>query len=429
MGKQKRKWTNEEEEALKSGIKKHGVGKWRLILNDPRFASSLSNRNNIDIKDKWRNLLKYGDRETYVKHPPPSSSNRSKKVPIEEISDPKDNHNRCTVICKRRKTPNDTANETSKTKLVKDLYESEDYKNPCTITRKKSGTRSTRVTKGSRKGVVEEVNDSHDYLNPCNVTRKKSGSRSMRVNQGSKKDVVEEVNDSRDYRNPCTITPQRFGNCKKNISQDCISRKMSSEIVQNYLGNLWLNFSEDKKSAFTYLDPLWYVLYSDDSNKEKVLRWIKKKDVFSRRYVFFPIVYGGHWMVIILCHLGGSLGSTTNTPCILLLDSMAKTDHSSRLEPMIKKFVLNIYEKSGRTEDPKLLRKMPFLVPKIPQQRDSEECGVFVLYYITLFVKNAPESFNISDGYPYFMKKDWFNFEELDNFRETLDSISKNVSI
>ncbi|KAF8114281.1 hypothetical protein N665_0039s0045 [Sinapis alba] len=56
MGNQKLKWTEEEEEALLAGVKKHGPGKWKNILRDSDFAGSLSNRSNIDLKDKWRNL-------------------------------------------------------------------------------------------------------------------------------------------------------------------------------------------------------------------------------------------------------------------------------------------------------------------------------------------------------------------------------------
>ncbi|KAG2259552.1 hypothetical protein Bca52824_078846 [Brassica carinata] len=56
MGNQKLKWTEEEEEALLAGVKKHGPGKWKNILRDPDFADPLSNRSNIDLKDKWRNL-------------------------------------------------------------------------------------------------------------------------------------------------------------------------------------------------------------------------------------------------------------------------------------------------------------------------------------------------------------------------------------
>ncbi|KAG5005875.1 hypothetical protein JHK85_024417 [Glycine max] len=56
MGAPKQKWTAEEEQALKAGVVKHGVGKWRTILKDPEFSSVLYLRSNVDLKDKWRNL-------------------------------------------------------------------------------------------------------------------------------------------------------------------------------------------------------------------------------------------------------------------------------------------------------------------------------------------------------------------------------------
>ncbi|PHT38615.1 hypothetical protein CQW23_22188 [Capsicum baccatum] len=59
MGNPKVKWTSEEEDALKAGVAKHGTGRWKNILRDPDFASLLSNRSNIDLKDKWRNMSIY----------------------------------------------------------------------------------------------------------------------------------------------------------------------------------------------------------------------------------------------------------------------------------------------------------------------------------------------------------------------------------
>lgn len=50
MGNHKQKWTAEEEEALKAGVKKHGMGKWKTILVDPDFATALTHRSNIDLK-------------------------------------------------------------------------------------------------------------------------------------------------------------------------------------------------------------------------------------------------------------------------------------------------------------------------------------------------------------------------------------------
>ncbi|KAF8047492.1 hypothetical protein N665_3001s0007 [Sinapis alba] len=56
MGKEKVKWTEDEEDAFLAGVRKHGPGKWKNILRDPEFAAVLSLRSNINLKDKWRNL-------------------------------------------------------------------------------------------------------------------------------------------------------------------------------------------------------------------------------------------------------------------------------------------------------------------------------------------------------------------------------------
>ncbi|KAK3146640.1 hypothetical protein QOZ80_3BG0269320 [Eleusine coracana subsp. coracana] len=56
MGPPKQKWTSEEEASLRAGVAKYGVGKWRAILKDPQFSSTLFCRSNVDLKDKWRNI-------------------------------------------------------------------------------------------------------------------------------------------------------------------------------------------------------------------------------------------------------------------------------------------------------------------------------------------------------------------------------------
>jgi hypothetical protein len=50
MGAPKQKWTQEEEDALRRGVLKHGAGKWRTIQKDPEFSPILSSRSNIDLK-------------------------------------------------------------------------------------------------------------------------------------------------------------------------------------------------------------------------------------------------------------------------------------------------------------------------------------------------------------------------------------------
>ncbi|KAL2347003.1 hypothetical protein Fmac_001003 [Flemingia macrophylla] len=198
--------------------------------------------------------------------------------------------------------------------------------------------------------------------------------------------------------------------------------KLDSGVFDIYLKKIWKISSEDRKRRFMYFDSLWFSLYRTASSKGKVLTWIKKEHIFSKAYVFVPIVCWGHWSLLILCHFGESSQSTTRSRCMLLLDSLEMAN-PRRLEPEIRRFVLDIYKTEGRPETKHLVSQIPFLVPKVPQQRDGNECGFFVLYFIDLFLKLAPDNFSM-EGYPYFMKKDWFSSNCLDSFYERLDSLN-----
>lgn len=199
--------------------------------------------------------------------------------------------------------------------------------------------------------------------------------------------------------------PRRTRSKRKLKLKNAISKpmkKLDTNDFEFYIENLWRDFSDDKRNSFTYLDSLWYSLYTKESSKAKVLEWIKRKHIFSKKYIFVPIVLWSHWSLLIFCHFGESLQSRTRTPCMLLLDSLQKAD-PKRLEPGIRKFVLDIYKSEKRLEKKDIIYRIPLLVPKVPQQKNGEECGSFVLYYIKLFVESAPENFSIFEGYPYFV--------------------------
>lgn len=55
-----KRWTAQEEIALKAGIAKHGAGAWVRIREDPEYSHLLKRRTGMQLKDKWRNLIKFG---------------------------------------------------------------------------------------------------------------------------------------------------------------------------------------------------------------------------------------------------------------------------------------------------------------------------------------------------------------------------------
>ncbi|KAK9787006.1 hypothetical protein WJX73_008774 [Symbiochloris irregularis] len=52
-------WTSTEEKTLLAGVQKHGLGAWEVIRTDPDFRAVLRARSGVQLKDKWRNLVKF----------------------------------------------------------------------------------------------------------------------------------------------------------------------------------------------------------------------------------------------------------------------------------------------------------------------------------------------------------------------------------
>jgi Ulp1 family protease len=131
--------------------------------------------------------------------------------------------------------------------------------------------------------------------------------------------------------------------------------------------DLWKHIDEDKKSAYAYLDSLWFNMYYHGSNIPNVLKWIKSKRIFSRQYVFVPIVclwvtliitlcihsincqictkfsafffYGsGHWSLLVLCHFDdANCSDIKKGPRMIVLDSL-NTTGPTRLQSAIRKY-------------------------------------------------------------------------------------------
>lgn len=95
-----RVWSNEEETSLIRGVSKLGMGNWEAIRVRPEFG--LSQRSALQLKDKWRNLVKYGhvaveDFSASVAAPLPPTTPLKRKRETENIAADK------AVLCTPKK--------------------------------------------------------------------------------------------------------------------------------------------------------------------------------------------------------------------------------------------------------------------------------------------------------------------------------------
>ncbi|XP_062183076.1 probable ubiquitin-like-specific protease 2B [Phragmites australis] len=222
-------------------------------------------------------------------------------------------------------------------------------------------------------------------------------------------------------RSTCNATSRR-----NKANQD----KLDTDIFELYMEDLWMHIDEDKKSAYTYFDSLWFNMYSRGFNKSNVLKWIKAKKIFSREYVFVPIVCWGHWSLLVLCHFDETNCSDAKKgPRMILLDSLNTTD-PSRLQSDIRRFIVDIYKTEEREESKQFINKIRLEFPKVPQQ-NGEDCGIYVLYFIHCFLQNKNltevlQNKKLEEDFGQLFDDDWFNPEELENFRKDIHAFQAN---
>ncbi|EMS53880.1 putative ubiquitin-like-specific protease 2B [Triticum urartu] len=194
--------------------------------------------------------------------------------------------------------------------------------------------------------------------------------------------------------------------------------------LKSHCKNLWKRTDEDQKNACAYLDPLWFNSYvnGDKEQKSRILRWTKKLKIFSRKYVFVPIVRWGHWNLLVLCHFDETdCSDAKKGPRMLLLDSLNTTD-PKRLAPEIRGFIRGIYEIEEREESVHFIKKIRLEFPKVPQQ-NGEECGIYVLYFIHCFLQNGKlaeilQNKTLEEDFSQLFDDGTFDPEELENFRK-----------
>lgn len=60
----RKRWSQAEVDALQKGYKEFSALPNVWVMIKSKYANVLSQRSNVDIKDKYRNLLKYGKLDT-----------------------------------------------------------------------------------------------------------------------------------------------------------------------------------------------------------------------------------------------------------------------------------------------------------------------------------------------------------------------------
>ena len=111
---------------------------------------------------------------------------------------------------------------------------------------------------------------------------------------------------------------------------------------------------------------------------QNVARWTKKHDIFSRDVLIFPIndMLLKHWYLVIV------LKPSSEYPTIALLDSYYP-DGSASTHNIIIEDIKSYLHLEAKMKNKKFKHEnVKITFPKVPQQQNNIDCGVFLLHYV-----------------------------------------------
>lgn len=160
----------------------------------------------------------------------------------------------------------------------------------------------------------------------------------------------------------------------------------------------------------------------------KLRRWLKGVNIFEKAYTFVPIYYRLHWSLAVICI---PAREEKIGPIILHLDSLGL--HTSNIIfQNIRSFLKAEWEHLNQAGVPThipieesvwktLIKKVEVRRIQVPQQENDYDCGLFVLYFMERFIKDAPPRLRMSDLHMFGRK--WFRPAEASGLRDSIKTL------
>ena len=191
---------------------------------------------------------------------------------------------------------------------------------------------------------------------------------------------------------------------------------LNDNIIDFYLQYVMINSISPEIRAKTHIFTTFFFTKLTEKKKDnssekdqskrvydRVKKWLRKVDVFSKDYLVIPVNRSHHWFLIIVCNannvqdVDGSADVITidkkskeEMPCIVVMDSLGvvRTGGTNKLTQPIRYCLEEEWKNkknSAKTFDHALI---PDRNIKPPLQDNSFDCGLFLIKYVECFLKD-----------------------------------------
>ncbi|KAK1402453.1 hypothetical protein POM88_002058 [Heracleum sosnowskyi] len=84
--------------------------------------------------------------------------------------------------------------------------------------------------------------------------------------------------------------------------------KLNDPQAMYYMRRLWSVLPEKIRVCCVYIDPAWMFKFRTQlSERNGVIEWFGRFDIFLKKYVFFPLCISNHWTLVVYVILEATL--------------------------------------------------------------------------------------------------------------------------
>ncbi|CAM9544602.1 unnamed protein product [Ascophyllum nodosum] len=191
---------------------------------------------------------------------------------------------------------------------------------------------------------------------------------------------------------------------------------MDGERIHILTSHFFTKLSETKLQNFA-------VAYS------KVKQWSRNVDLFSKKFVFVPVVENMHWSLACLTNLdkievgksGSDFKSNEERPCMLFLDSLGM-HQPTRIYGYLRRYLEEKWKEAGNGNIALHGETFPLVQPNAPTQINGCDCGVYILRYAKEICQQWPlvTSAHVKDKLARFFVPELFGPKDIVDERRKL---------
>lgn len=172
-----------------------------------------------------------------------------------------------------------------------------------------------------------------------------------------------------------------------------------------------------------------------DRHHQKVKKWLRHEDIFSKDFLIVPVNRSKHWFLLIVCYHNlvpdfvevepSPVTFNPKAPCILLMDSLGAIRNGGRFkltDPLRNMLEMEWLEKKG-TSKTFNQDSIPDRRIKVTEQDNYYDCGLYVLQYVEQFLKD-PSVILASEGSDF---RDWIDRRVMTDKRGKIQDIIERI--